>query len=129
MRTQSMHGPGTVSQERCLRCPNCNSFYLHHYEMWIYERREDAEQETVTIVGGGDLVRGIVCGPSGNPSGRRGGISIRFWCEECGRSDLELTLAQHKGETLIAWRDIDRLDNRHKEDASDEFEIVPGGAA
>jgi hypothetical protein len=39
----------------------------------------------------------------GNPSSRRGGVAIRFWCEGCD-SAPELTLEQHKGETHLHWR-------------------------
>jgi hypothetical protein len=37
-----------------------------------------------------------------NPSARRHGIRIEFECEDCGHAS-QLTLAQHKGETLVAW--------------------------
>jgi hypothetical protein len=37
-----------------------------------------------------------------NPSSRRGGIAIRFWCEGCPFIS-ELTLAQHKGSTEVEW--------------------------
>jgi hypothetical protein len=38
-----------------------------------------------------------------NPSERRGGVTIRFWCENC-HSLSELALAQHKGCSVLAWR-------------------------
>jgi hypothetical protein len=46
---------------------------------------------------------------SGNPSPRRDGIVISFFCEQCtnwGETGevIELTLAQHKGATEIGWR-------------------------
>jgi hypothetical protein len=45
---------------------------------------------------------------SGNPSSRRQGLAIRFFCEGCGGADsddiIELTVAQHKGSTELAWR-------------------------
>ena len=40
---------------------------------------------------------------SGNPSWRRHGLAICFECEFCGRTS-ELTIAQHKGQSLLAWR-------------------------
>ena len=40
---------------------------------------------------------------SGNPSLRRHGLAICFECEFCGRT-IELTIAQHKGQSLLAWR-------------------------
>lgn len=39
---------------------------------------------------------------SGNPSARRDGLAIRF-TRENSKMD-ELTFAQHKGETMVAWR-------------------------
>ena len=36
----------------------------------------------------------------GNPSGRRQGVTIRFWCEGCAQRSV-LTIAQHKGATLL----------------------------
>jgi hypothetical protein len=39
----------------------------------------------------------------GNPSSRRNGVVIRFWCEDCDVIS-ELTLEQHKGNTLLRWR-------------------------
>jgi hypothetical protein len=41
---------------------------------------------------------------SWNPSWRRDGIAIEFCCEGCG-SIGELTIAQHKGVTLVGWRE------------------------
>jgi hypothetical protein len=44
---------------------------------------------------------------SGNPSSRRNGLSIKFWCEGCKGVDediLELTISPHKGSTLLGWR-------------------------
>jgi len=39
-----------------------------------------------------------------NPSPRRDGIKIYFWCEWC-RKNLELQIIQHKGDTIIGWID------------------------
>jgi hypothetical protein len=46
---------------------------------------------------------------AGNPSQRRDGIAISFWCEQCGAGakghpGLTLTVAQEKGSTEIVWR-------------------------
>ncbi len=47
-----------------------------------------------------------------NPSSRRHGVVIAFWCETCEgqatpegthREDLWLTFAQHKGMTHVGW--------------------------
>lgn len=39
---------------------------------------------------------------SGNPSARRDGLRVHFWCEFCG-DGLTLNIAQHKGVTLLDW--------------------------
>ena len=38
----------------------------------------------------------------GNPSARRDGLAIRFWCESCDARPV-LTIAQHKGSTLVEF--------------------------
>jgi hypothetical protein len=38
-----------------------------------------------------------------NPSERRQGLAIAFSCEDCD-AKLELTIAQHKGNTIVEWR-------------------------
>jgi hypothetical protein len=69
-----------------------------------FDRNEDAEMTVVTtIVNGFAETRLLPSGQVGNPSGRRHGLAIAFACEGCG-DDLELTVAQHKGKTLFAWR-------------------------
>ena len=40
---------------------------------------------------------------SGNPSDRRHGLAVAFTCEACPFQG-ELTVAQHKGATLVGWR-------------------------
>ncbi len=92
-----------------IRCPRCNADNLHHSTVTVFDRGEDAEMVTKTTVTG--ATASMEMAPSkeaGNPSGRRDGISIRFWCEGCGGDApddiIELTIAQHKGSTEIGWR-------------------------
>ncbi len=87
-----------------LICPRCRGDYLHHGAVTVYDRRED--DRWVTLV----EVRDKIANPdvidnkdSGNPSLRRDGLVIEFRCEGCD-SGLELTIAQHKGQSFIAWR-------------------------
>jgi hypothetical protein len=87
-----------------LLCPRCGSEYLHHGRVTVFDRGEDDEATVVTTVKGGLTATHLL--PScrcGNPSGRRDGVAIAFYCEQCGDA-IELTIAQHKGCTYLAWR-------------------------
>ena len=86
-----------------LLCPHCGGAYMHHAQVDVYTRTEDAETTVHTCVGRSTTTVGTVPSKSTfNPSPRRGGLSVRFWCEICGKDSL-LTIAQHKGNTLIDW--------------------------
>ena len=99
------HGEGSS-----LLCPRCGNNYLHHRGVAAFDRSEDAETVLKTSVEvGKTTVQLVAQADSGNPSMRRDGLVIQFWCENCGGGDdgssiIELTLAQHKGETEVAWR-------------------------
>jgi uncharacterized protein YbaR (Trm112 family) len=89
-----------------LVCPGCRGSYLHHMRIRAYDRRceDDARVVRTTIgvgVEGAQLER--VENDHSNPSSRRDGIVIEFWCENCDR-DPELTIVQQKGKTFIEWR-------------------------
>lgn len=94
-----------VDDQDVLRCPKCGADHLHHEAITICGRNEDAEMVLRTVVEGG-VSRTDLCGnaSSRNPSGRRDGLFIRFRCEICGGDDMELTIAQHKGQTIVEWR-------------------------
>jgi hypothetical protein len=62
--------------DNVLRCPHCGGNNTRHFSM-TYERNEDDPEKD---------------------------IAISFRCEGCRRI-LELTFAQHKGETLVKWRE------------------------
>jgi hypothetical protein len=89
----------------CPHCPDAIESYLHHGTVTVYVRGEDAPQVKKTVVSddGAAATSEIADTYSGNPSCRRDGLTISFWCELCHRTS-ELTLAQHKGQTEIAWR-------------------------
>ena len=91
-------------------CPNCGSTTLHQETVQIYFRQEDAEQGiAVTVNGwahhnptsGGDVV-GFNTDQKENPSPRRDGVAIQFWCEACPAKPV-LHVVQHKGDTIIEW--------------------------
>jgi|SRR6516162_3629901 hypothetical protein len=87
-----------------LTCPACGYNNLHHDRVLVFCRAEDAELTTITEVTSERTV--IAATPScaaNNPSSRRDGLAIKFWCENCSARP-ELTIAQHKGETEVGWR-------------------------
>ena len=93
----------TEDGEALLYCPECESSYLHHTEVTVFSRPIEDGPVTATRVHSNASVHVLPGHWKGNPSSRRDGVAIRFYCENC---DLEaqLTIAQHKGETLLAWR-------------------------
>lgn len=99
-----------IIREGCeLICPRCGSTYLHHIGVTVFDRKEDAQQVVRTSVDGASSSMAIVSSSdSGNPSDRRDGVVVAFRCEQCGGGTetdrIELTIAQHKGETLVKWR-------------------------
>lgn len=87
-----------------LPCPYCGFEYLHHDRVTVYSRKEDAVRTLITRISeSGAASHEIAPSPAGNPSGRRHGLAIHFWCEGCD-GDIELTIAQDKGRTEIRWR-------------------------
>jgi hypothetical protein len=93
-----------------LHCPRCDGVYLHHCDVIVYDRGEDDAICRQTSVLPGETI-GSSKTPnrgSGNPSSRRHGLRILFWCELCGPGDettpdLALCIAQHKGNTHVHW--------------------------
>lgn len=96
-----------------LICPGCGSEYLHHATVRVYGRIDEDSVELVKVEV--TTVREHIPDPrvaqqpqqppsdKGNPSARRDGVTIGFWCENCA-VEVELVLAQHKGVTEIHWR-------------------------
>ena len=99
--------PVRIPQQAVLECPHCPNeieSYLHHGKVTVYARHEDAPLVTITEVSNGVAhTKELDSRCSGNPSFRRDGVAICFECEFCGRTS-ELTIAQHKGQSLLAWR-------------------------
>ncbi len=99
-----------------LLCPCCGGTYLHHDTVFVFNRREDAEMVNKTTVEGTRVVTEVVEDrTSGNPSGRRTGLSVDFWCELCGvdkdgepTKNMRLHILQHKGNTFMQWEVSDR---------------------
>lgn len=97
--------------EANLACPSCGEEYLHHTLVEVWNRStEDSVTGLHARVDGDTFWHDDRM--QGNPSGRRDGIRISFWCEHCGPGyepgdnkleSLTLVIVQHKGNTDIHW--------------------------
>jgi len=90
-----------------LLCPDCGSTLLHHVKIDTYDRvTEDSPRQIHTefYCGGTPRPHSLPAHNPGNPSTRRGGLVIQFYCEECSGAK-KLAFAQHKGETYTSWKD------------------------
>lgn len=77
-----------------LSCPNCGHNNTHHTVVDVYDRSEDRYESRTRV--GDDAMKAI-----GNPSSRRNGLNIGFYCEQCPQR-FWLRLEQHKGETYLS---------------------------
>ena len=108
MSTPNPVNPQVTTQQAydatLLLCPRCGGDYLHHGQVEVFARTEDAAVGLHTTTSAGDVR--VDRDLSGNPSARRHGVTIAFSCELCDEDDqavLRLTIAQHKGQTFLAW--------------------------
>lgn len=88
-----------------LGCPLCGDTNgLHHATVEIWDQNEDADTGLHVMVDRADPWKaGILTADTsmaGNPSSRRHGMKIKFFCELCGSWSF-VSLAQHKGATEV----------------------------
>lgn len=85
-------------------CPYCEGNNLHQTDVTVYQRAEDASNVRVThIMDTGTLTSATVANhDSNNPSERRSGMQVHFWCETCEHKPI-MAIFQHKGTTFIGW--------------------------
>ena len=112
MKLQSISRPPSRSMVlMALFCArSCSATYIHQKAVTVFLRREDATTGfRVRIEGDEERAPVITVGSNlgGNPSLRRHGTAISFWCEMCGLTST-LAFAQHKGETFVSWQEIGR---------------------
>lgn len=88
-----------------LYCPVCHEGgYLHHRAVNVYDRAdEDAGTGTHVYSCGSVAAVNTSADMAGNPSPRRDGLTIEFYCEICD-SEHVLAIFQHKGKTYGGWR-------------------------
>lgn len=92
-----------VPQEySCLGCPNCKGYNLHHIRARVSFRSEDAADGVYVDAAKDGALTGTT--QKFNPSSRRSGLLIDFWCEDCDGYSL-FALAQHKGLSMLYWVD------------------------
>ena len=84
-----------------LNCP-CGMGNLHQHKYEVFNRTEDSTNVIKTVVKDSTVaINHIPNQGSGNPSARRDGIKVHFWCE--GGHDMVLNIYQHKGITFLDW--------------------------
>ena len=95
-----------LDDDNKLICPSCGGDSLHQIKVDVFERDEDEKKVLHAQVGKSKIVKSIVVSNyiSGNPSLRRQGLTISFSCETC-EYEPKLDFAQHKGVTLVTWRE------------------------
>lgn len=99
--------PLLVDQAETLLCPTCGEANLHHGLVRVWSREEDEPVLLTRIAADGTLfMERLEPGHrAGNPSARRGAVSIAFNCEMCGEVG-DLCIVQHKGQTSVGWRSV-----------------------
>jgi|DEB0MinimDraft_6_1074348.scaffolds.fasta_scaffold51031_2 hypothetical protein len=98
--------------EVTLKCGECDSENIHQHRVEVFSRYEDEEKYPVYIINHGpksnpfgedskeqlglSLKQNCVASKTRNPSERRNGVNIIFWCELCDHK-TKVSIAQHKG--------------------------------
>ena len=93
-----------LMDDEALMCPNCGNVYLHQDKVTVFNRDEDEETEFVAEIQGKKAKAQLL--PSSrtkNPSARRQGLTISFYCECCPAKKLQMHISQHKGTTYFKW--------------------------
>jgi hypothetical protein len=81
-----------------LKCPSCGCNYLHHDQVEVFECGEDEKLGVHVVIADGQAIFNTSL--DGNPSARRHGLRIRFWCEGCKAVPV-MSISQHKGNTYM----------------------------
>lgn len=87
---------------RGLLCPKCGQQFLHHEHVHIYSRLEEDSPRGLHVTVSDEAQLRVGTELRNNPSRRRDGLRIEFWCETCSAKP-KLVLLQHKGSTQIYW--------------------------
>lgn len=84
-----------------MTCPNCGGEHLHQDRCEVYWRQSEGGPSDTIISSTAESTKqsGV---QDRNPSDKRDGVLIRFWCENCS-AHPELAVYQHKGNTIVRW--------------------------
>ena len=96
-----------------LECPQCGDNNLHQGKCSVYWREKEDSTAGLQIQSNESREVSINLHVEGNPSDRRDGIRIEFWCEGCDVHP-SLAIVQHKGKTFVyweAWKGVKRFKN------------------
>lgn len=94
--------------ESWLRCTCGESTGLHQDQVTVFNRDgEDSDSGLCVHVDGQDCQQSG--GMNGNPSDRRDGLLIGFWCEYCGQRST-MDIHQHKGTTVVRWKSVEPIE-------------------
>jgi hypothetical protein len=95
-----------------IACPNCGGMNLHHSLVTTFWREKEDSDHGLCVQSGRpddgpqsqdrEISVETITAMAGNPSSRRDGVEILFWCENC-HATPRLLLAQHKGTTELQW--------------------------
>jgi Zn finger protein HypA/HybF involved in hydrogenase expression len=108
-RSQLKFADCNEGEPGALMCPCCGSSYMHHDFVDFYERQcEDGPSHLVRVKAAKEDSINLYSWdhPGKNPSRRRDGIRIYFWCEDCDAS-VHLTIAQHKGCSFLEMEHVE----------------------
>ena len=120
--TQEVSLGKILSKQECeLDCPNCNGNYLHHFQVDTYDRDEDSTLGVHTLVTRKGV--NVDSDMTGNPSIRRHGLTVNFYCEDCDHIST-LSIHQHKGITYLNLESSEEI--KVSEDKSDLREKAVG---
>ncbi len=84
-----------------LFCPSCGGNYLHHNHIDTYFRHKEDSAVGLAVTSESQFTT-VENGQIGNPSPRRDGIRIKFWCENCDATP-SMVIVQHKGSTYVGF--------------------------
>jgi DNA-directed RNA polymerase subunit RPC12/RpoP len=95
------------NQMEVLTCPRCGHDRLHHGQVTVYSRRENAERTSVTTVRSDLSATHLLPSDEVSNPGRQFGVAIVIFCEECECNIGELTIHQRAGYEILGWRALE----------------------